>query len=162
VIQHGRLLCGEDVRAGLPQPSRTDLLVAGAEFALGTLAVADDALEGIRRPEALLAQGARRVTKLVLFPVRFLYSAETGLVGTNHAAVEHYVAGGSAPASELVAAALAWRTAPPDRAAAAALLEQEMIPLYLHYIDDHVARLADAGRPDLCEAFAQWRARIAA
>jgi hypothetical protein len=161
LIQHGRLLTGEDIRADLPQPSRADLLVAGAEFALDFLA-GDDALEQIRRPEVLVARGIRRATKLVLFPVRFLYTAETGLVGDNHSATDHYLAAGGAPGAGLVAAALAWRTATPDSAQATALLQKEMIPLYLHYIDDHTARLAALGRLDLAGAFTEWRDRIVA
>ena len=178
LIQHGRHLYGEDARENLPQPSRTDLLVAGAEFALDFLAgagpmhghggqdasssrpAADDAVVQIRRPEVLFGQGVRRVTKLVLFPVRFLYSAETGLVGTNHAAADHYLAINQAPGAALVAAALSWRDHPPDPTVATALLQREMIPLYLHYIDDHIARLTAADRRDLSEAFAQWRHRI--
>ena len=178
LIQHGRQLYGEDARENLPQPSRTDLLVAGAEFALDFLAgagpmhghggqdassfrpAADDAVVQIRRPEVLVAQGVRRVTKLVLFPVRFLYSAETGLVGTNHSAADHYLAINQAPGAALVAAALSWRDHPPDPTVATALLQREMIPLYLHYIDDHMARLTAADRLDLTEAFAQWRHRI--
>lgn len=152
--------------------------MAGAEFALDFLAGAgpmhghggqdaspirpatDDAVVQIRRPEVLFAQGVRRVTKLVLFPVRFLYSAETGLVGTNHAAADHYLAINQAPGAALVAAALLWRDHPPDPTVATALLRREMIPLYLHYIDDHIARLTAADRRDLAEAFAQWRHRI--
>ena len=178
LIQHGRHLYGEDARENLPQPSCTDLLMAGAEFALDFLAGAgpmhghggqdaspirpatDDAVVQIRRPEVLFAQGVRRVTKLVLFPVRFLYSAETGLVGTNHAAADHYLAINQAPGAALVAAALLWRDHPPDPTVATALLRREMIPLYLHYIDDHIARLTAADRRDLAEAFAQWRHRI--
>jgi hypothetical protein len=180
LIQNGLLLTGRDSRRGLPQPSRTDLLVAGAEFALdflagigsgteltsqglGSIRPADrDAVEQLRRPEVLVAQGVRRVTKLVLFPVRFLYTAETGLVGTNQSAVGHYLADDRVPSTNLVAAALAWRSAPPDNAEAKALLQREMIPLYLHYIDDHIPRLTDVGRVDLAEAFVEWRRRIAA
>ena len=157
LLQHGRLLSGTDVRAGLPQPSRDELLVAGAEFALGSLA--DDA--AIEQPTVLVAQGVRRVTKLVLFPVRFLYTAETGLVGTNHAAAAHYLAATDGrPSTSLVAAALAWRTDAPDDAEAATLLAREVIPLYRHYLDDHVARLAALPRPDLADAFARWRRRL--
>ena len=155
LLQHGRLLSGDDVRAGIPEPSRIDLLVAGAEFALGSLAT-EAVAEQIRRPDVLLGQGIRHVTKLVLFPVRFLYTAETGLVGTNHAAAEHYMG----PGRSLVAAALAWRDSAPNHREAEALLAREIVPLYLHYLDDHAARLAAAQRPDLAEAFARWRGRI--
>lgn len=162
-----------------PAPSGTNWVVAGAEFALDFLAgvsaaevptgpvvgslrpAPPDAVEQLRRPELLLAHGVRHVTKVVLFPVRFLYTAATGLVGTNRSAVEHYrAADPRPPATDLVAAALTWRGAPPDGAGAEALLETEMIPLYLHYIDDHIARLIDLGRSDLAEAFGEWRRQI--
>jgi hypothetical protein len=161
LIQHGRLLDGEDIRENIAQPSRAELLVAGAEFALDVLAE-DDAVEQIRRPELLLARGIRRVTKLVLFPVRFLYTAETGLVGDNQSATDHYLAADQAPGAGLVAAALTWRTSTPDSGRATALLQKEMIPLYLHYIDDHTPRLTAVGRLDLADAFIEWRDRIVA
>ena len=151
----GRLLIGADVRTGLPRPDRSELVVAGAEFALDALAehVIDDA----PRPESLLAAGIRWTTKIVLFPVRFLFTAETGHENTNHAAVTHYLAQHDAPAAALVSAALDWRTDPPDRDHALALLRADLLPLYRHYLDDHIERLTAAGRPELAEAFLRWR-----
>src|SRR6185437_16180088 len=82
--------------SGDSQGGRFPELVGGAEFALEYLAGAAprgrsrlkgwarsarreaDAVQEIRRPETLLARGVRRVTKLVLFPVRFLFTADTG------------------------------------------------------------------------------------
>jgi hypothetical protein len=175
LLEYGRLLAGADARAGLPRPGRAELLVAGAEFALDFLAgirptadptvrtvgsmrpAARDAVDELRRPAALLARGVRHVTKLVLFPVRFLYTAETGRVGTNEHAAAHYLRAGRPPAARLVAEALVWRTNSPDPAAAEALLGRELVPLYLHYIDDHAVRLAALDRADLVEAFGQWR-----
>jgi hypothetical protein len=75
---------------GLLRPDRSELLVAGAEFALDALA--DHIIDQASRPESLLAAGIRWTTKIVLFPVRFLFTAETGQEGTNHAAVTHYLA----------------------------------------------------------------------
>lgn len=180
LIENGRLLVGsDDARSGLPRPSATELLVAGAEFALDYLAVTgrhgvrpdpgqaslrpagDDAIEEIRSPELLIAHGVRRLTKLVLFPVRFLYTAATGRVGTNDAAVARYLGEGTAPSTTLVAAAFAWRTiAPADEAAAAVLLRQQMVPLYLHYIADHIARLDSLEEVELAAGFRDWRDRI--
>jgi hypothetical protein len=37
-----------------------------------------------------------------------------------------------------------------------------MVPLYLHYIDDHIPRLVDLGRTDLAAGFREWRRRILA
>jgi predicted nucleotidyltransferase len=179
LIENGRLLAGTDARVGLSRPSASELLITGAEFALDYLAgvggaggqpteglgsmrpAGEDAVEEIRCPEVLLARGVRRLTKLVLFPVRFLFTAVTGQVGTNDAAVAHYLENGDAPASRLVAAALAWRAAPPtDEQAAAELLREQMVLLYLEYIDDHVTRLDSLGQRELARAFEDWRDRV--
>jgi hypothetical protein len=179
LVEHGRLLAGTDVRDGIARPAQAELLMAGAEFALGYLGGdpglaqrlrrlparglrGDDPVTEFRTPAVLLSRGNRRLTKVVLFPVRFLYTAATGQVGTNAASVEHYLAGRPVPAAELVSAALAWRREPPANDAAAALLGQELLPLYVHYIDDHVERLEAAGSDRLAGRFRRWRARLLA
>jgi predicted nucleotidyltransferase len=179
LVENGRRLSGIDVRADLPRPSAGELLTTGAEFALDFLAgvragegaagaglgsmrpAGEDAVEEIRSPELLLSRGVRRLTKLVLFPVRFLFTAATGRVGTNEDAVARYLADDEAPATTLVAAAFGWRTtAPTDEEAAAALLRKQMVPLYIHYIDDHITRLDALGEADLARAFEDWRERL--
>jgi hypothetical protein len=180
LIENGRLLTGsDDARHGLPRPSATELLVTGAEFALDYLAgtrrplglpaerqgsmhvAAEGAIEEILCPDLLLDRGVRRLTKLVLFPVRFVHTGATGRVGTNDDAVARYLDVEQAPSKRLVAAALAWRAAPPpDRAAASELLREELLPLYLYYIDDHIARLASIGEVALAHAFQRWRDRL--
>jgi len=186
LLENGRLLAGRDVRPELGDaaaPDRDELLVAGADFAvdflgpgheaeagpgsgtisvLGSLAPAGETvIAEIHHPEALLAQGIRHATKIVLFPVRFLYTAATGRVGTNEAAVAHHLDQPDARARELVAAAFRWRRQPPaDPAAAAELLRRELVPLYLHYLDDHIARLTDLKESDLASAFVRWRQRL--
>ena len=180
LIENGRLLDGSDeTRRGLPSPSVSELLITGAEFALEYLAGVDrhghlpiarlgsmrqgreDATEEILFPDLLLGRGMRRVTKLVLFPVRFVYTAATGRVGTNDAAVTRYLEDDQAPSTRLVAAALAWRRdPPPDRTAASELLREQLLPLYLYYIDDHIERLRSIGESDLTGAFREWRNRL--
>jgi len=179
LLDHGRLLIGEDARPGVARPEQTELLVAAAEFALGYLGGArklpgrlrewgplrrpeGDALNEIRAPARLVSRGPRRLTKVVLFPVRFLFTAETGRVGINAVAVEHYQAKGNVPAATLVTAALGWRLEPPAGDEATALLDRELIPLYVHYIDDHVARLRDVNRRRLAESFRRWRTSLLA
>jgi len=168
LLENGRLLSGTEARAGLSRPSTSELLITGSEFALDFLAGVrgptgppTERLGSIRRPEVLLARGVRRVTKLVLFPVRFLFTAATGRVGTNDAAVAHYLQRGDAPAGALVGAALAWRAVPPtDDRAAGELLREQMLPLYLQYIEDHIARLQGLGQSELAGEFARWRERL--
>lgn len=180
LLEHGRLLTGRDARLGLARPGQAELLEAGAEFALGYLGGArklpgrlrdwarcgphdGKVLDEIRNSSLLVSRGPRRLTKIVLFPVRFLFTAATGQVGTNALAAEHYLASAAAPAAELITAALSWRQEPPaDDAAAAALLDRELVPLYVRYIDDHIARLLAVNRRRLAGRFRQWRARLLA
>lgn len=178
LLEYGRLLTGRDARDAVDRPGATELLVAGAEFALGYLGATspglpgrlrarlsprdDSALDEIRAPARLVARGPRRVTKIVLFPVRFLFTAETGRVGTNTAAAEHYLAGGSAPAAALVTAALAWRRAWPADDAATGHLRRELIPLYVQYLEDHIARLHAVNCRQLADSFQRWQARLVA
>jgi hypothetical protein len=178
LLESGRLLAGSDeARPRVRRPSTEELVITGAEFALDHLAAVrpaagddrlgsihaggDEAMQQIRSPELLVDQGVRQVTKLVLFPVRFLYTAATGHVGTNGDAVAHYLQRQGMPSPRLVEAALAWRTDPPsDRGAVVELLGAELGPLYLEYIDDHAQRLQEMGRGDLASAFQEWRRQL--
>ena len=158
LLEHGRVLTGSDVRSGLHRPNRTDLLVTGAQFALDVLA--DDVLAQAHRPDLLVTAGVRWTTKIVLFPVRFLFTAETGREGTNDAAAHHYLAQAQAPGAELVAAALDWRTNPPAREHAITMLRDGLLPLYVHYLADHIQRLESHRNSKLAAAFHDWRARL--
>jgi hypothetical protein len=177
LLEYGRLLTGWDARHVVTRPGPAELLVAGAEFALGYLGGArklpdrlpawarwripnGDALNEFRTPALLVSRGPQRLTKLVLFPVRFLFTAQTGRVSTNTLAAGHYLANAHAPARELVTAAVAWRLEPPEDDEATALLGRELIPLYLHYIDDHITRLHAINRDRLADSFHGWRARL--
>ncbi|HYH48537.1 MAG TPA: hypothetical protein VEG38_03215 [Acidimicrobiia bacterium] len=180
LLENGRLLAGAECRTGLNGPGRDELLLAGAGFALdflgpgraatdpssarlGSLKPAGrEVLAEIRQPQQLARQEVRHLTKVVLFPVRFLFTAATGRVGTNHAAVEYYRADPKAPAHALVGQALTWRTTAPDPGAAADLLDRELLALYLQYIDDHIARLRDLGADDLGADFTAWRGELTA
>jgi hypothetical protein len=179
LIESGRRLFGSDeARTSLPRPSTNELFITGAQFALEYLAgirvdqaldnelgsmrpAGDDAVDEILSPRMLLARGVRRVTKLVLFPVRLLYTAASGQVGTNDAAVAHYLKDEQAPSRPLVAAALEWRTtAPCHEEAAAQLLHRHIVPLYVYFIDDHIRRLRSLGETGLVAAFGEWRERL--
>jgi hypothetical protein len=182
LLESGRLVAGnDDARARVQRPSKQELVITGAEFALDHFAAVrpsegaggdrlgsihaggDESLQQIRSPELLAGQGVRQVTKLVLFPVRFMYTAATGRVGTNGDAVAHYLEQQGAASRQLVEAALAWRTDPPSEPAAVVeLLGEQMLPLYLEYVDDHIGRLRSMDRGDLAGSFEDWRAQLLA
>lgn len=162
LIRYGALLAGSDVRGQLAEPARGELIVAGAEFALARLADAAT-LAKLKRPEALAGSDARTLSKLILFPLRFLFTARTGEVGRNEAAVAHFVARPASPATGLARLALEWRNAGEvsSRASAARALAAGLLPLYEEFISDYEGRLREP-RPDLAEAFAAWRQRLLA
>lgn len=176
LLDSGRLLTGQDTRDTVARPGQAELLAGGAEFALGDLAggrdlprrlrdwarrrPGGDAVREIRTPPLLASRGPRRITKIVLFPARFLYTARTGRAGLNSLAAEHYLSVPDAPAKALVAAAVRWRWEPPAGGEAAALLRPHLVPLYIHYIDDHIGRLDAAGYHRLAQRFRAWRKRL--
>jgi hypothetical protein len=99
LVDYGRLLTGQDARSAVARPDRTELLVAGAEFALGYLGGA------ARRPDRLRACADDEAT---------------------------------------------------------ALLSRELIPLYVHYVDDHIERLHAVNHHRLADSFQRWRTRLLA
>jgi hypothetical protein len=160
LLEHGRLLKGNDVRSGLTPPNQTELLIAGARFALELLA--DDVVACARQPDRMVEGGVRWTTKLVLFPPRFLFTAETAREGTNEAAVQYYSGLSEAPGTALVRAAFDWRTNPPSPEHALAMLTDDFVPLYAYFLTDYVRRLESIGESELAGAFGDWRSRLLA
>ena len=160
LLEHGRLLKGNDVRSGLTPPNHTELLIAGARFALELLA--DDVVACAGKPDRFVEAGIRWTTKLALFPARFLLTAETAREGTNEAAVHYYSELSRAPGTALVRAAFDWRTNPPSVERALAMLTDDFVPLYVYYLTDYIRRLTSIGESELAGAFSDWRSRLLA
>jgi hypothetical protein len=158
LLEHGRLLKGSDIRSSLARPDYTELLIVGARFALEVLA--DQVVECARQPERFVEAGIRWTTKIALFPARFIFTAETGREGTNDAAVQHYSALSGASGTALVGAAFDWRTNPPSQEHAIALLADDLVPLYVYYLTDHIRRLESIDETELAGAFDDWRSRL--
>lgn len=159
LFEHGRLLVGADIRAGLTAPDRTELTVAGAWFAADLLV--EPVVAAAADPGGLLAGGVRATTKLVLFPARFLFTADTGREGTNDAAVQHYSARHRGPAADLVAAAFGWRSDGPGEDAAA-LLRAGFVPLYDDFLTDYAGRLNALAQPEPAQRLRTWQSRLPA
>lgn len=152
LIRYGRLLYGADVRAGLPIPSQQELVVKGAETGLG-LVRRPAYREALASPASLLQAGPKPLTKAILFPVRFMYTARTGEIGRNHDAAEHFSRTEAGPMGELAAAALRWRDDPPTPfdAKAAQLLEGGLRLIYQLFLADHAHRMDGYGFTDLAD-----------
>ena len=161
LIKHGRLLAGVDVRNQLPAPTHQELVLAGAEFAVWRLCT-DEIIAKLKNPEALAQSDAKTLTKLILFPVRFMFTARTGEVGRNEAAVEHFVATAPGASSTLARLALDWRNAETIRADKSVIqaIAAGVLPLYRTFVSDHLQRMQEYGRPELVEAFQKWKRRL--
>jgi hypothetical protein len=162
LIRHGRLLAGRDVREGLPVPDTREMVLAAARQALRSLATPEVTAE-LGDAAGLVAQGARPLTKRILFPVRFVYTARTGALGRNDDAVAHFVASEASPLADLAAAALRWRVEPPppDDPGAVALVAAGLRPVYQRFVADYEGRLRAFDEPALAERYAAWQAALA-
>jgi hypothetical protein len=163
LIRHGILIAGEDVRDAMPEPSYEELVAGTATFASGMLARPDRRRE-IADPEYTAALGPRPASKVALFPVRFLFTARTGLIGQNKASVDHYLAvTPDGPAADLARAGLRWRTqwSGSDCGNAARLLESGAIVLYQEFAAEYAGRLRGMGRADLARELSSQAAALA-
>jgi len=161
LIKHGRLLSGIDVRNRLPLPTHRELVLAGAEFAVWRLCT-DEIIGKLKNPEALAQSDTKNLTKLILFPVRFMFTAQTGEVGRNEAAIEHFAASTPGSSATLARLALGWRNAEdwrPDKSSIQAI-GAGVLPLYRVFVSDHEQRMREYGRQDLAEAFQKWQQRL--
>jgi hypothetical protein len=161
LIRYGRLLYGTDVRAGLPEPSHRDLVVKGAQHGL-RLVQQPEYRKAFARPTSLLSVGPKPLTKTVLFPVRFMYTARTGEIGRNHDAAEHFARAEHGPMAQLALAAFRWRDEPPSPgdAAAADLLEGGLVPIYELFLADHAQRMDGYGLTELAHQLQEEHPRL--
>jgi hypothetical protein len=161
LLRYGRLLDGRDAREGMSVPDTRSLVLAATEQALRGLST-PEVLAELADPAALVASGARHLTKRILFPVRFLFTARTGEIGRNHDAVAHFVRVESGPTVPLVDASLRWRETPPaaDDAAAVARVGAGIRPLFLRFVMDHEQRMREYGEAALARRLAAWRAAL--
>lgn len=159
--QHGRLLAGKDVRAQVRTPTVNELTVASAVFALKSPLLAE-AVAHFENPAGLANANIKKLTKTVLYPVRFLYTARTGQTGMNHKAIEHFLAAEAGPAADIARSAYEWRMCPPapGHASVVQAIQNGLRPLYRAFIDDYEQRLRGYGELQLAQAYGEWRRRV--
>ncbi|MFI8308792.1 hypothetical protein ACIF80_36425 [Streptomyces sp. NPDC085927] len=160
LADHGKLLHRKDITADLPRPSGTALTEDSARCALEFFAT-DQVIGTFRDPRALVADPLW-LTKIILLPVRFLHTAQTGRVDATDTAAEQYLAAQQPVAGDLAQAAMRWRKGEPLRQdEAVPLLRARLVPLYAHYIDCLLAGpLSIVGDSDLVTDFERRRDRL--
>lgn len=159
--QFGRLLAGRDVRSRLRSPTLRELVVSGADFALKHLST-PEVTARLRNPVELASSSTKTLTKHVLYPVRFLFTARTGQIGMNDEAVNYFSTVEDGPVAELTRKSFEWRFEPPDPddRAVVELLRNGVLPLYRMFLADYERRLREYGEPQLAQAYREWRERL--
>ena len=161
LIDHGLPLHGNDVRSELARPPHRELVLAGARFALDTLGT-DDRVAQFRDPGLIVDRGPIYLTKMILFPARFLCLERTGLVTGNDESAHYYCDNFDGPDAELVAQAQQWRSeALPASVTIQGLLESGLVPLYMRFLDVYVERVETSGETDVASRLIRWRERLA-
>ena len=162
LIKYGRLLAGQDLRDRFATPSTQELVIASAEFALRRLGN-EEVIAMVRNPAALARTDRKSLIKYVLYPVRLLFTARTGDVGRNDAAVEHFASGKARQSSALARRALEWRNAERlDPAETTRVIAEGVLPLYEEFLSEYARRLKEYDRSDLAQVFLQWRDKLKA
>ena len=160
LLEHGRLLKGNDVRSGLTPPNHTELLITGARFAVELLA--EDVLACARQPDRFVEAGIRWTTKFGLVPGPFS-AYRQNRPGGNQRGCSSVLFGAERSARyRPVRAAFDWRTNPPSAECALAMLTNDFVPLYVYYLTDYIQRLESIGDAELAGAFSDWRSRLLA
>ncbi len=165
LIENSRLLHGNDIRKKLIRPTRRELIIAGAEFALEKLSEGK-VNEALMQPELFFPRlDDVHLTKIILMPVRLLYTALTGNIGYNDASVAYYTRHFPGSSAELVSAAFRWRTeSPKNKTETIALLLQHnaLHTLYQQFMECYITQLQQLGAPSkLVEHMVQWRSKWA-
>jgi hypothetical protein len=163
---YGVCLRGTDRRAEVVLPDelamRRELIVESAEFMLAKLALPERE-ELLQAPRRLISLGCREVTKAVLFPVRFLYTLETGSAANNPKAVEWFVPRANGPVAALADAALEWRhrgTLGPEELTTRTL-DAGLMPLYSMLAARYADALRELGETELSAGLDAWQERLA-
>lgn len=158
LLDHGVLLAGTECRVGMVRPTTAMLEIDGLEFALDYLATPTRVAEFLD-PAQIVDKGPLYLSKTVLFPARFLYTSQTGLVAGNDNASAYYVSHFEGPDTELVADTYDWRSrnmAPTDANQLVESLESGLLPLYENFLTHYQQRMQTLGRLDLSERALGW------
>jgi hypothetical protein len=156
--EFGRLIVGTDIREELSPPTLRELVVSAAQLAVKSL-LTPQASAALLNPLQLIEAGVRTLTKRILFPVRFVYTARTGQIGRNEAAMEYFTSAESGPAAALARKGFEWRYEPPDPGDPEVLeiVRRGLLPLYRLFAQDYEARLQGYGELELALAFRKWQ-----
>ena len=154
--QNGQLIYGTDVRNTIRVPSENDLYIAGVEFLLSY--VREQTEHYLEDAKAFMHATSEKKSKIILFPVRLLYTLRTQKVGNNSEAVEYALAHEylEPEERELIAEAMRVR----EGFSVNELLLQKTFPgirsLYVKILRINAEKMKQLGKHDYADTLAEW------
>lgn len=157
LLESGRLLYGADGRDRAVVPRPGVIVQQAAEFALARFD--GRYVSDLQVPARLVSAGPRPVTKAALFPIRFLFTLTTGMIGRNDAAAAWAIR--EDRHAELARHALRWRDdGIQDALRAAEVLERHLVPVYERFATRYAERLDGIGRPQIANRLRGWAGKL--
>jgi len=150
LVDHAVLWRGSELRSRLRRVSSEELEVEGAHKALDSL-LDEAGISLLVAPEKLLALDQVRLSKLVLFPARYLYIARTGVTDGHELIAADHAKAHPGDEARLVSFACQLRSTPMDKLAGdgvqslAMLLRCVLPSLYLRFARLYSARMQAYG-----------------
>lgn len=135
LIKNGIYLSGSQESFKICRPSKEELVTEGRDFTIKY--ILNQRLESLfHSPKKLFESDFLWLTKLILFPVRLIYTKETGLIGRNEESVKYYLEHYSDCQSiVLVSECLQWRSSKPDIESAANIISKNISLLYRTFFE---------------------------
>lgn len=160
LLEHGKLLSGEDIRREIPKPTKREIEVFVVKYALNFLETYDK-FDSFRQPTKVFERGVIPLTKIILFPLRFLYTISTGRIVGKDEAGAYYLERNKGHKAELVKLALSWRHSlfiynkDTDK-----LMRTALIPLYVQFIDAYHSKMLAYDEFNLAGDLEYWRNKL--
>lgn len=157
LFQHGKLMYGVDVRThGFRLPSQLSLEIDAVHTALEKLNN-PKVMAILENPHLLFSQQLVAPTKLILFPIRLIYTALTHKIGSNKEAVNYYAQHYNDTTVHLVEAAFKWRHELPEIQQIDLELIRKNLPIIYHrLITIYREKMQNALKKDLVQSLSQW------
>mgnify|MGYP000225468657 CR=1 FL=1 len=162
LIDHALLLSGVDIRSEIVKPTKEELEIASADFALDYLG-SDERIDEFHNCNLISNKGTVYVTKTILFPARFIYLAKTGKIAGNDVSHQYYVDKFAGADSELVRSGYQWRlnALPQELGMVTDLLNDGLVGLYHKFIDIYADRMGTYEQYELQSKLVEWKQKIA-
>lgn len=157
LIEHGTLLYGKDIKTKIIKPTFEELIIDSAKFSLSYLAN-NDRLDEFKNVSKIVQKGNLYLSKTILFPVRFIYFANSKKISGNDDSVAYYLKYVNSKANTLVKIGYELRKVDALEKNILNELENSLSFLYIQFIDTYINILkTNNENKNLIEELKAWK-----